>query len=389
MPFRIFATVLLLAVGSSPAPPVGARPAAAVTSLRAAIADVEAGRTTTPLVSATAAGDFTVTFLAKASGGEAPRIVSDVTGWGERTGDNTFDFTIGRMAPVGRTGWYSLAARVAPAARVEYLIAYGRTVYRPDPHNPRRSALGSIHSEVVTPGYVAPRDRSTVPVTDGGRVDEASVPSAALGDSRRVLIYTPPGYRTGRAYPLVVFHDLYAEVRECELPARLDTLIAGGEVDPFVGVFADSARRDDGGDAGAIRTFLGGELPAWIASRYAVRAAADERTIVGVSFGAKDALDAAVTTGAFGRVGLLIPGRRLQSADIASLAAAARGRPLRLAVLAGRYDRANVDTARSVRRSFAAAGQAVAYSEVPEGHNRATWCNHLGTVLAALFAPAR
>ncbi len=56
-------------------------PAPEATALDAAIAKIEAGRRTTPLIDAGAAGgDATVTFLAKRAGGAAPRVVSDVTG---------------------------------------------------------------------------------------------------------------------------------------------------------------------------------------------------------------------------------------------------------------------------------------------------------------------
>ena len=72
-------------------------------ALQAAIVDVEAGRSTTPLIGEpTAGGDVTVTFLAKNAGGLVPRVVSDVTGWGEHI-DGTFDFTAGTMARVGDT----------------------------------------------------------------------------------------------------------------------------------------------------------------------------------------------------------------------------------------------------------------------------------------------
>ena len=127
----------------------------AATALEAAIGEVEAGRATTPLVSGpTATGDFTATFLARSPGGEVPRIVSDATGWGENAADNTFDFTAGRMTRVGRTDWCSLEARIAPRARIEYLVVHGRD-YRLDLHNPRQAQrrAGGPASEFVTPGY--------------------------------------------------------------------------------------------------------------------------------------------------------------------------------------------------------------------------------------------
>ena len=46
-----------------------------------------------------------------------------------------------------------------------------------------------------------------------------------------------------------------------------------------------------------MRTFLTDELPTWMASRYGVSRSADKRAIIGISFGAKDALDAAISSG--------------------------------------------------------------------------------------------
>ena len=93
------ATLLAAASGSQNAP------AAAVPALASVIADVEAGRRSTPIVGEpTPDGNTIVTFLARRAGRRVPRIVSDVTGWGER-GDGTFDAGVGTMRRVGRTDW--------------------------------------------------------------------------------------------------------------------------------------------------------------------------------------------------------------------------------------------------------------------------------------------
>lgn len=68
------------------------RAATAIEPIERAVVEIEAGRTTTPLVRPTeSSGEFEVTFLAKRIGRRVPRIVSDLTGWGEH-GDGTFDF---------------------------------------------------------------------------------------------------------------------------------------------------------------------------------------------------------------------------------------------------------------------------------------------------------
>ena len=122
-------------------------------SLEIAVAEIEAGRRTTPLVVQPSPGsEATVTFLVQSTG-QVPRIVSDVTGWGESPDDSTFDTTIGTMSRLGSTDWYRLSTRVASRSRIEYLVVHGESDYRVDPNPPRRSwSRGSYDiTEYVTP----------------------------------------------------------------------------------------------------------------------------------------------------------------------------------------------------------------------------------------------
>ncbi len=364
--------------------------AAADGALAAAIAEIEAGRRTTPLVAQEARGaDATVTFLVESAGGVMPRVVSDVTGWGEDAADDTFDVTAGTMTRVGSSDWYRLDARVAAGARIEYLIVLGASDYRADPHNPRRAAFRGDESvsEFVAPDYVPPPALAPPAGAPAGTTSEALIESRALGGARRAAVYTPPGYRRDGAYPLAVFHARWGATADGEIPRLLDGLIERRAIVPVVAVFLDSHPRGEPEfHAGApMRAFLSREVPAWLAARFGVTARADERAILAVSFGAKDALDAALDpAGAYGRLGLLIPGRRLGRADLDAVAAQ-RTRRLRAALLAGRYDGANLATARAAREALVSAGHDVAYLEVPEGHNPSTWRNHLREVLVALF----
>jgi enterochelin esterase-like enzyme len=358
------------------------------TALEATIVDIEAGRRTTPLIGEpTARRDATVTFLARRIGGHVPRIVSDVTGWGEHA-DGTFDFTAGTMTRVGDTDWYSLEANVVPRARIEYLIAYGETDYRLDPHNPRQAdgpQLGGLPaSEFVMPGYLPPQEFTSPPVPAAGQTTEATIESRVLRRSCRLIVYTPSGYRHDGNYPVAVFLD----ARSGQVARVLDWLTAHRAIEPIVVVFVDPASPGSHDPAGGpMDTFLTGEVLPWVASRYGITRSAGRRAVIGISFGAKDALDAALApTGAFDNVGLLIPGRRIGPADIESIAKR-RNRRLRVAILAGQYDRANVATARGVRQALADAGHAVDYTEVPEGHSAVTWTNHLRVVLVSLFGP--
>ena len=289
------------------------------------------------------------------------------------------------MTRVGQTEWYSLDAKVAPRARIEYLIAYGLDDHRLDPHNPRQSAGlqrgGMPASEFMMPGYVPPQEFADPPVPPAGVSTEALVERTPTHGAYRVVVHTPPGYRDDGEYPTAVFIDLRHEL----VSRVIDWLVVHKAIAPLVAVLVGPASDGEHLAADALRTILTDELPAWTASRYSVSRRAADRAVIGISYGAKDALEAAMSTaGAFDRVGLLIPGRRLSRADIDALAAR-RDRHLRVAILAGQYDQANVETARHLRQALAGAGHAVDYIEVPEGHSAATWSNHLGAVLVSVF----
>jgi enterochelin esterase-like enzyme len=386
---RIGTLVLCVVVASSCSRAPGGGETAA-RALEVAITEVEAGQRTTPLVVQPAKGaDVAVTFLVKSSGGRVPRIVSDVTGWGENAVENTFDVTAGTMMRVGSSDWYRLDAQVASGARIEYLIVQGHTDYRADPHNPRRAAFhgGDPVSEFVAPDYVPPQEFAEAAAVPAGATTEAVIDSRALGGPRRVTVYTPPGYRRDGTYPVAVFHAGWGVTDGGEMTRLVDWLIANRAIEPTVAVFLESHRPGDPDfHAGEpMRAFLNREVPAWLTARFGVTKSANERAMLAISFGAKDALDAVLDPdGAYGRLGLLIPGRRLGRADLDAVAGH-RARRLRVAILAGRYDRSNLATARDARQALADAGHAVEYLEVPEGHNPSTWRNHLRDVLVSLF----
>lgn len=379
---------VLLAVAVScargPAPPAGSDG-----ELSATIAEVEAGRRTTPIIMrATETSEGAVTFLVKEPGGQTPRIVSDATGWGSSE-DAPYDTRTGTMTPVGTTGWYRLDARVAPGARVEYLVVHGESDYRVDPNNPRRawSPSGYEVSELVTPDFEPPRELLDPPAEPRGTTIEATMASRALGGTRRVLVYLPAGYHDGGAYPVAVLHAGWRAAHEGQAPRVLDWLIAHREVPPIVVMFLESYVQGDASnhEGPPLRAFLTREVPGWLASRYSVSARSGDWAVIAISYGAKDALDAALAPDrGYGRVGLLIPGRRLTPADLETFALE-RHRRLRVAVLAGRYDALNLPAARDTARVLRAAGHDVDYLEVPEGHNPTTWRNHLSDVFVSLF----
>ena len=395
----LFTVVATLSLAATAQPQVAR--AARHDPLEALVRAVEAGTRTTPLVEPSATGgEYLVTFLARRDKGRAPRIVSDVTGWGEQL-DGTFNVRAGTMTRVGGSEWYALRATVAAGARIEYLLAYSITDYRLDPHNPRQTAGPDLDvraaSELVTPGYTEPPEIAASSGSElAGALQEATIRSQVLGTEFPIAIYTPPGSVGGSRYPVAVL--LAWRVRQ--MSRIVETLVVKGALQPLVVVFIlPKGPNNDIPASEPLRTFLTEELPAWLATRATVTDHAEDRAILGVSFSAKDALDAALApvamdsgsprpaaVTAYSRLGLLIPGRRIQGEELAWIADR-RTNHLAVAVLAGQYDHANVPTARRLRTALERAGHRVDYREVPEGHSPVTWRNHLGTVLTSLFPP--
>lgn len=377
--------IITASCGRDPGPP-----GTADRSIESVIAEIKAGRANTPLVVQPAPGsDATVTFLVQSGDGQVPRIVSDVTGWGEAPDDSYFDMTIGTMTQVGSTDWFRLDTRVAPRARIEYLVVHGESDYRIDPNNPRRAWVRGDYevSEFVTPDYQPPQEFANPPQALGGSTFEGTIDSRALGAPRRALVYLPPAYRKDVSYPVAVFHSGWGVAREGQATRVLDWLITRRKIEPIVGLFLAShlPGDPDNHEGPPMRAFLTEEAPAWLASRIGITASADEWAVLAISYNAKDAIDAALApTQAYGRLGLLIPGRRLKPADLEAFSRQP-GRRLQVAILAGLYDQANLATAQNAHRVLADAGHAVDYIEVPEGHNGTTWRDHLSDVFFSLF----
>lgn len=380
---------LVVAIGSwavplrAPSDVVPAKDASKQSHLKMLVAQTEAGVALPIVGEQPRRGRPTLTFLAKADGKDAPRVVSDVTGWGERA-DGTFDFSVGKMTRIEGTNWFALETEAEPYARIEYLFVYGGSDYRLDPRNPRKAQrVGGPASEVVMPGYKPPQEFDDAPTSPSGRVSEALVDSRVIGQARRVIVYTPPGYKSDGNYPVAVFHDGDLVVNTGQAPRVIDWLIAHNAIRPIVAVFVDPRSRADDFKKGApMRSFVTGELLQWLGQNYSVTTNADERAIIGLSAGARGALDAASSSTAFGKLGLLIPA--LGEPDIDAVPQASV-RKLRVSIIAATYDALNLSAARSAQLVLADRGHKVDFKEVPEGHTTSTWRNHLRDVLIALF----
>ncbi|WP_372338295.1 alpha/beta hydrolase [Corallococcus llansteffanensis] len=142
---------------------------------------------------------------------------------------------------------------------------------------------------------------ATAATTEGAQAAHPSftLESPALKETRRINVYTPPGYDTAQdaRYPVLYMPDGGEQEDFPHVAATLDTAIRAGEVRPFilVGIENTERRRDMtgptevdedrkiaprvGGSA-AFRAFLRDELMPEVRRRYRVT---DETAIIGES----------------------------------------------------------------------------------------------------------
>jgi len=151
-------------------------------------------------------------------------------------------------------------------------------------------------------GYDSPR--ADIP---HGRIDTITYPSRTVGNNRRALIYTPPGYSKKKKYPvLYLLHGIGGDEKEW-LTGRpqliMDNLYAEGKAVPMIIVLPNGrAMKDDRAvgnifDSAKVQAFarfeqdLLNDLIPFIEKKYPVLPDREHRAIAGLSMGGGQSLN--------------------------------------------------------------------------------------------------
>lgn len=362
------------------------------------IAQAQFGRQGPQFASPEVGEDRTITFRVLAPEAEAVRLsAGDIPDVGE-----------GALTQ-GEEGVWEITVGPAPAGAYRYHFNIDG-VATIDPKNPATSESNSnAWSLVVVDG--SPRfDVRDVP---HGSVAEVTYASNTLGRSRRMHVYTPPGYETGDDdYP--VFYLLHG-ASDCDdswtsvgrAGYILDNLIADGEAVPMIVVMpaGHTGSFSFGGGGGSFNRQMNefendfwNDVRPYVESHYRVRQGRAARAIAGLSMGGAQTLNVAIPhledfayfgvyssgvfgiTGGFGGGGAGFEEQHAAKLDDASLKEG-----LELVWFATGKDDFLIETSRATVEMLKKHDFDVEYHETDGGHTWLNWRDYLADFAPRLF----
>ncbi len=223
--------------------------------------------------------------------------------------------------------WRRSLREFAPLVFQESATASSDAAAKPgDPGKPAQSAAQAEPSNPEARGRrggfggpitLGPDDKPAFPAPpeafdkarDGiahGKLEMVEYDSKSVGNTRKALVYTPPGYSADTKYPvLYLLHGIGGDENEWRRGGHpeviLDNLIADKKAAPMIIVMPNGrAQKDDRpgpnamGTAPAFGEFdkdLLGSLIPFIESKYSVKADREDRAIAGLSMGGGQSLN--------------------------------------------------------------------------------------------------
>lgn len=302
------------------------------------------------------------------------------------------------------TPFWHLAFDLPEASRVEYKFEVksgGHATVLGDPLNPHQSRdpFGT-NSVVHGAGYETPEWTLPDPEARPGTLQDASLPSRALGREAAFTLYRPARYRRERRYPLLIVHDGGDFLRYAGMKTVLDNLTHRLELAEMVVAFTHPVQRlDEYAAHPGHAQFIADELLPWLQAHESLQDDPGSRGLMGASFGAVASLALAVSRpGLFGRLALLSGSfaftdigesrRGPLFEPVVRFVNAFRAHPVRVAdqafVSCGSYESLIYEN-RSLIPLLLETGMEVRYAEARDGHNWDNWRDRLRDGLTWLF----
>ena len=275
-----------------------------------------------------------------------------------------------------------------------------------DPNNPPGPPGPPGQSRVELPGAPPQPWIVAKPEAPKGTIAELKLASTQLKETRRVGVYTPPGYDPKRRYPLLIAFD--GEVYGLDpgapipLPTILDNLIAAKKIPPIVAalVAGQGTRERDLTGSAPFSAFVAKELVPRLRADYRAGLTPGETIVAGSSFGGLCSSYTAlhhsdVIGNVLSQAGTYQYVLGSIDADVSPLAeggwlirdyATSPRRPIRFYLDAGRFEADLLASNRHMRDVLIAKGYPVTYAEFSGDHDFALWRGTISDGLIALLA---
>ena len=270
-----------------------------------------------------------------------------------------------------------------------------------DPWNPN---LFTDQSHLELPD--APKSPWLLPVdeTPRGRVEELTMDSQVLGESRQLGVYLPAQFDPTVTYPIVIFFDGeqhgLSKYGEIQVPTIMDSLSASGKITPAIGVLIASGgtRFRDLSMSSQFCDFLANELLPWLSQKYSISSDPARVTLVGESLGGLEAATCAfqysdrfgnvlAQSSSFGFAPDLmvpVPPYWIEPGALIRDFVATEKKPIRFWFTIGRFE-SQIPIHRHMRDVLFAKGYSLHYEEYSGNHNAASWRERLPEGLMAIL----
>ena len=345
-----------------------------------------------PVVSPEIGADRNVTLRLRAPSAERVELVSggDIPG---------VPMQGGLPLAKGADGVFSvmLPALAAGAYRYRFTVD---GVPTSDPSNP---ATSESNSNAWSLFYVPGASFMDTQRVAHGSISEVNYFSTALGRSRRMHVYTPPGYEKNRdAYPVFyLLHGAFDGDDSWPTVGRagfiIDNLIASGAARPMIVVMPDGHTARFGGGGGLntadfVREFTA-DIKPYVESTYRIRKGRAATAIAGLSMGGAQTLDIAFgDLASYGYVGVFSSGvfgidnsTDWETSHGAQLDNAAAKNDLHLVWFSTGKDDFLLGTTKATVAMLEKHGFDVVYEESTGGHTWINWREYLAKFSPQLF----
>lgn len=306
------------------------------------------------------------------------------------------------MQRIGATSIYSYTVENLPEdARIEYkLKVNGKDMC--DPLNPKKgdNSDGGGNSIFQMPGYrpyvlTAPEEPSK-PLR--GCTVTQDFKSTIMKNTRKVTVYTPPGYsdKGEETYPVLMVHDGTSYLEKAELAAIAEHLMNSGKIRKIVIAFVDPVERDkEYGRGKDYSAFTVKELIPWVEKNYRISRNTQDRAVMGASKGGLISFHLAFTyPSVFGKVASQSGAFGIDDVtDGSSILKDVEGstkKPISVYLDIGLYDLvldkgSLLDSNRAMHLILKEKGYPIVYKEFDGGHNWTCWRDQLENILCFLF----